>query len=277
MRAEKNYLLYLKPLFNKSTLSSRMFFCIILILIFQFSILHSLAQEIGVGEAEMEMITVKEWNILLGLNSSGFSLGYQNGKTPNYKEKHLWEIEFSYNIHHKAVLGRTPYDGRIFNYGKLYDLFFLRGGYGYQRVVTTKPYYGGVQIRWFFSAGASICFGLPTYLEIMKLDTLDFGYTEVERYNPEKHSLTIGNIYGAAPFFDRFHRIAVRPGFYGKAGINFDFSNNPLRLQVLEVGISMDMVFPFIQQMAYNKTKPVYFYGYVAYAFGKKKQKFDFE
>jgi hypothetical protein len=252
------------------------------VLFFLFSVLLSpfslLAQEIEVGEAEMELITIKEWNIFLQLNSSGFGFGFQQGKTPNYKDKHLWEIEFSYCIHHKAVLGRRFPDGRTFSYGKLYDLFFLRGGYGYQRIITHKPYYGGVQIRYFFSAGASLCFGLPTYLEVIKLHQIDsvtyYPYTEVERYDPDKHPL--GDIYGAARFFDRFRKIAVRPGFYGKTGFNFDFSRNPLRMQVLEVGISMDMVFPFIKQMAYNRTKPVYFYGYIAYSFGKKKPRYDF-
>ena len=261
-------------IFYKIFMKTERLFIIILIFIFQFSILHSVAQEIEVGEAEMELITIKEWNIFLQLNSSGFGFGFQQGKTPNYKDKHLWEIEFLYCIHHKAVLGRTIPDGRTFSYGKLYDLFFLRGGYGYQHVITTKPYYGGVQIRWFFSAGASVCFGLPSYLEIIIPDTGLFFHTEIERYNPEKHGL--GDIYGAAPFFDRFHKIAVRPGFYGKAGINFDFSKNPLKMQVLEVGVSMDMVFPFIKQMAYNRTKPVYFYGYIAYAFGRKKPRYDF-
>jgi len=233
------------------------------------------AQEIEVGEAEMEVITIKEWNILLSLNSSGFSFGFQQGKTPNYKDKHLWELEFSYNMHHKAVLRRTIPDGRSFNYGKLYDLFFLRGGYGYQRIITHKPYFGGVQIRYFFSFGASICFGLPTYLEIIKPSPDGFFRTETERYDPDNLEHNIAYIYGAARFFDRFHKIAVRPGFYGKAGLNFDFSNNPLKMQMLEVGVSMDMVFPFIQQMAFNRTKPAYFYGYIAYSFGKKKPRYE--
>jgi hypothetical protein len=229
-------------------------------------------QEIEVGEAEMEVITIKEWNFLLCLNSSGFSVGFQKGKTPNYKDKHLWELEFSYCIHHKAVLGRIIPEGRSFCYGKLYDLFFLLVGYGYQRIISHKPYYGGVQIRYFFSAGASICFGLPTYLEIVK----DMNRLETERYDPENPEHNLSNIYGAARFFDRFHQIAVRPGFYGKAGLNFDFSNHPLKMQVLEVGVSMDMVFPFIQQMAFNRTKPAYFYGYIAYSFGKKKPRYEF-
>jgi hypothetical protein len=162
---------------------------------------------------------------------------------------------------------------RSFCYGKLYDLFFLRWGYGYQRIISHKPYYGGVQIRYFFSAGASICFGLPTYLEIVK--DAD-GNIETERYDPENPYHNLSYIYGAARFFDRFRKIAVRPGFYGKTGLNFDFSNHPLKMQVLEVGFSMDMVFPFIQQMAFNRTKPAYFYGYIAYSFGKKKQRYDF-
>jgi hypothetical protein len=243
--------------------------------VFCFSLL---AQEIEVGEAEMEMITIEEWNFSINLNSSGFGLVFQQGKTPNYKDKHLWEMEFLYSIHHKAVLGRLYPEGRSYNYGKMYDLFFLRGGYGYQRIITHKPYYGGVQIRYFFSTGASVCFGLPTYLEIIKADTIIGYYTEVERYNPENpdHN-NINNILGAARFFDRFHKIAVRPGFYAKAGLNFDFSNNPLKMQVLEVGVSMDMVFPFIQQMAFSRKKPIYFCGYIAYSFGKKKPRYNFE
>jgi hypothetical protein len=232
------------------------------------------AQEIDVGDAEMEVITIKEWNFLVSLNSSGFGFGYQQGKTPNYRNKHLWEVEFSYYINHKAVLGRIDPTGRAFCYGKLYDLFFLRGGYGYQRVITDKPYYGGVQIKYFFSFGASICLGLPTYLEIAYLNPDGSFYTKVERYNPEDHNLN--NIYGAAIFFDRFHKIAVRPGFYGKTGLNFDFSKNPLKMQLVEIGFSMDMVFPFIQQMAFQRIKPAYFYAYIAYSFGKKTPRYDF-
>jgi len=239
------------------------------------------AQEIEVGEAEMEMITVKEWNLLLCLNTSGFGIGFQQGKTPNYKDKHIWEVDFSYCIHHKAVLGRTYQGGRAFCYGKLYDLFFLRGGYGYQRILTHKPYYGGVQIRYFFSVGASVCLGLPTFLVIEKREKIDsvtyFTYYEVERYDPNNadHN-NLGNIYGAAPFFNRFRQIAIRPGFYGKTGINFDFSNDPLKMQLLEVGVSIDIVFPFIQQMAFNRRKPAFFYAYIAYSFGKKKPRYNF-
>jgi len=238
------------------------------------SCLSLFGQEIEVGGDEMEVITIKEWNIFAAVNSSGFSVGFQQGRTPTPKDKYLWEIEFSYCFHHKAVKGRVDTRGRAFSYGKLYDLFFLRGGYGYQRVITYKPYYGGVQIRYFVHLGATVCFGLPAYLEIWKRVD-DYFYTEVERYDPEKPEHHLGNIFGGARFFDRFNKVAVRPGFYGKTGLNFDFSRSPLSMQMLEVGVSMDMVFPFIQQMAFNKTKPAYFYAYISYSFGKRKPKYD--
>src|SRR5215469_10308307 len=94
-----------------------------LLFVFFVGIFFVHAQEIEVGEAEMEVITVSEWNFLLDLNSSGFGIGFQQGKTPNYKDKHFWEVEFSYCIHYKAVLGKTMPNGRSFSYGKLYDLF----------------------------------------------------------------------------------------------------------------------------------------------------------
>jgi len=246
---------------------------LVFLFVFIFSCFLLNAQEIDVGESAIELITVKEWNILFCLNSSGFSIGYQHGKTPKYNDKHLWELEFSYNIHHKAVLQKSYPEGRAFHYGKLYDLFFLRGGYGYQRTFTHKPYYGGVQIRYFFSAGVSICFGLPTYLEILYVDSLIT--IKIERYDPDIHNAN-PSILGAAGFFDRFHKIAVRPGFYGKTGINFDFSKDPLKIQMFEVGVSMDMVFPFIQQMAEQRTKPAFFCAYIAYSFGKKKPRYDY-
>ena len=59
--------------------------------------------------------------------------------------------------------------------------------------------------------------------------------------------------------------------FYAKTGINFEFAKNDYKIQALEVGLSIDMVFPFIQQMAFNKAKAFYLCGYIAYDFGKRK------
>ena len=63
----------------------------------------------------------------------------------------------------------------------------------------------------------------------------------------------------------------VRPGFYAKTGLVFDFAKSDYKLNALEVGLQVQMVFPFIQQMAFNPAKKVYLTGYLTYNFGKKK------
>ena len=91
----------------------------------------SFAQDIDVGDVEWRKVIVKEWNVDFFLNTNGGGIGFQQGRTPNYFDKHFWEIDFVYNVHHKAVRARNPYfaDARGFAYGKLCDLFFLHGGY----------------------------------------------------------------------------------------------------------------------------------------------------
>jgi hypothetical protein len=213
-------------------------------------------------------VTLKEWNFDLFVNTGGVGAGFQHGRTPDLYNKHFWEIDFMYNQHPKSVRSvNSLYEGvRPCRYGQLYTLFFLRAGYGYQRVLHTKPYWGGVQIRYTLSAGFSAGFGIPNYVEVINYNT---GYSEIQRYDPDEHNLN--NIIGGAPLYTGILGTIVRPGFYAKTGFVFDFAKNDYKLQALEVGLSVDMIFPFVQQMAYNKARKCYLAAYIAYDFGKKK------
>lgn len=222
------------------------------------------AQEVGEYYHD---VTLKEWDFELSVNTSGFCVGFQHGRTPDILNKHYWEVEFLYNQHPKSVRSiNTVYEGvRPFRYGQLYTLFFLRGGYGYQRTLHQKPYWGGVKVSYNLSGGASLGLGIPTYLEVLNYNT---GFSEITRYDPDVHNLN--NILGGAGMFAGILHTTVRPGFYAKTGFNFEFSRNDYRLHALEVGLCIDMVFPFIQQMAFNDPKKVYLAGYLTYQVGKK-------
>lgn len=213
-------------------------------------------------------VTLKEWNFELMANTSGFGVGFQHGRTPDILNKHYWEVELAYNQHPKSVRSiNTMYEGvRPCRYGQLYTLFFLHGGYGYQRTLHQKPYWGGVKVSYNLSAGASIGIGIPNYVEVLNYNT---GFAEMVRYNPEIHNLN--NIIGGASMFTGILQTTFRPGFYAKTGLNFEFAKNDYKLQALEVGASIDMVFPFIQQMADNDAKKFYLCAYIAFDFGKKK------
>lgn len=233
-----------------------------------------LLQSQDVGEPEMQQVTSREWELELFLNTSGGGGGFQYGWTPDYFNKHFWEINFWYHHPAKAVRGRNSIytDGRAFSYGRQYYLFFLRAGYGYQRTLHHKPYWGGVQIRFTFSGGFTLGMGIPVYLEILKLNEEGhYYYEEIERYDPENYDQDLSNIIGNAGFFKGIGKTAFRPGFYAKTGLQFDFSKDNMKIHVVEVGVTVDMIFPYLQEMAYSKVNPCYVNAYIAYHFGKKK------
>ena len=219
-----------------------------------------------VGEFHHD-VTVKEWNFELFINTSGFGIGFQHGRTPDIHNKHFWEVEFLYNQHPKSVRSvNIAYDWtRPCRYGQLYSLFFLQGGYGYQRTVHQKPYWGGVAVNLKFSAGPTLGLGIPCYVEVLNYNT---GFSEIVRYDPERHNLN--NILGGCGMFTGITQTIFRPGFYAKAAVNFDFAKSDYRLHALEIGVSYNMIFPFVQQMAQNRAKPGYVAGYLAYDFGRK-------
>lgn len=228
------------------------------------------AQE--VGDVQIEKVYDRQSNMSLFINTSGYGIGYQFGWSPTYKDKHLLDFDFYYSNHEKAIKGRNlSFEGaRAFSYGKLYDLFFIRSGYKYQRTTHHKPYWGGVEVGFFLTAGATLGIGVPTYLEVAYLSPNGYDFVFlIERYNPNVHDLS--NIVGGAPFYERFHHFAFRPGFYGKMGLSFDFSSSEYRIRALEVGISVDVLLPTIQQMAFNEPKKLFLEAYIAYCFGSKK------
>lgn len=247
---------------------------VILFTLFSSITVSLLSQDIG--EVEIDYVYVSDYSFSFFLTTSGGGIGYQHGWMPTYKEKHALDIDFLYTNHEKAVRGTNfSYEGaRSYSYGKLYDLFFFRTGYTYQRIMYHKPYWGGVEIAFFIGGGFSLGIGMPTYLEIAYLSSSGHDIVPiVERYDPDLHDLS--NIIGGAPFYERFHHFAFRPGVYGKAGLSFDFGKQKSHIRALEVGICVDAVFPPMQQMAYNNPKPFFFGGFITYKFGKRKELYE--
>lgn len=212
-------------------------------------------------------VTVKEWDMQIFAHTAGFGLGFQHGRTPDLYNKHFWEIQFMTNKHPKSVKSINSFytNVRPIRYGQLYTTFFMQLGYGYQRTLHLKPYWGGVQINYLLSGGPALAFGIPNYVEVLNYNT---GFSEIVRYNPDIHNLN--NILGGARWYTGLRETIVRPGFYAKTGLSFDFAKSDYKLRALEIGLQVQMFFPFIQQMAFNKAKPVYLTGYLSFNFGKK-------
>ena len=109
--------------------------CGLLTVLFMLMFFFSDAQDIA--DSTEHVVTAREWNFNIEINTSGAGLWFQKGWTPDYYNKHFFEVGGAYNRHPKAVRVKSSLYGNAtsFCYGKLCDLFFLRAGYGYQHTL----------------------------------------------------------------------------------------------------------------------------------------------
>jgi hypothetical protein len=66
-------------------------------------------------------------------------------------------------------------------------------------------------------------------------------------------------------------QMKITPGFYAKAAMRFDYGSYNELVSALEVGLSADVYTSEIHIMSRNPGKQLFFTGYVAILFGKRK------
>ena len=222
---------------------------------------------------EFGKFVAKEWTFGFNLNTSGGGIAFEWGKVRTITHKVGFEIAFDYNRHSKEVLGRNPNfpEANLFAYGKLNTLFFLKTGFNWEKTIHQKPYWGGIRIRFRLASGASLGIAVPAFLKVAYFQqSLQYPFyeTRILRYDPD--IIPTANIIGHASFFKGIPQTGLHPGVYLRLGFNFDFSNNPNRAHILEVGGTLDGVFPEVKQMAFSSTKYVFYGLYVSYRIGNR-------
>jgi hypothetical protein len=213
----------------------------------------------------------KEKSYYLNLHSNGWGIGYRTGKHLTGYLKRMYEIEFVSMKHSKEIKSLNPYfeNAKSFVYGKLNSYFILRPGIGLQKVINEKPYWGGIQLRYFGYLGGSIGFLKPNYLYILSLaPSGDYYERTIEKYDPNKHY--IENIFGRAPFYKGLDEIKIHPGIYLKGGLNFEYGTNPEKLKSLELGFCLDAYLKSVPIMAFDQNKNFLLNLYLSIHFGKR-------
>ncbi|MCK9616784.1 MAG: hypothetical protein M0R21_03010 [Lentimicrobiaceae bacterium] len=216
----------------------------------------------------------KEWSGGVTFHSGGWGVTFHKGQYLDVERKRMWEADLVGMKTGKEVKSVIPYfsDARPFVYGKLNYLYILRAGYSFHNLLNRKPYWGGVELRYFYSAGISVGITRPVYLYIWYVDDTIGNYFTIkvksEKYNPNKHDL--GNIYGRGPYGDGFDQLEFHPGIYLKAGLNFDFGTFNRFVKCLEVGGILDYYPQAIQLMAFNPSKNLFPSIYLSFSLGKR-------
>lgn len=213
----------------------------------------------------------KERSAFITVHTGGWGLGYRTGKHITGYKKRMFEFEAVGMKHPKEIKMTSYYENsRSFIYGKLNSIFIIRGGYGRQRILNSKPYWGGVEVRFLWFGGVSLAIAKPVYLYVVRYVD-DNGNQEVvtERYDPYKHS--IDEIYGKASFFKGFDKLSIYPGAYLKTGLSFEYGADDRFLKSLECGLTGDIYPKAVPIMAFNKNNNYFLSLYLALHIGKRK------
>jgi hypothetical protein len=218
------------------------------------------SQEIEVGDPETLVVRTRQWDIYGTLHTNGVGIGFRIGKESNIHIRRGFDFEYTYYRHFKERRKRFDHQ-KVIVYGKLNYFGEFRGGYGVTRVLNGKPYWGGVEVGYFFYGGISLGFSIPVYVKVYEgIDIVS------RRYNPDIHSY----VESQEPFGKGFKNIKIHPGLYVKTGMSFDFAKNDALILKLDFGVAADAFYPPVEKIAFSPKQYVLLTGFVCIHFGKR-------
>lgn len=238
----------------------------LLVLLFLISGLVVSAQSyIDYDSVSDNVIFRKEWSGGLILHTGGWGITFRKGIHSNVDTKCMWEADLVGMKTAKEVKTQNPYSSyaKPFVWGKINYLYIFRAGYGFHHLLNRKPYWGGVELRYFYSAGLSVGITRPVYLYV--LDTVTGGLKSV-KFDPNKSY----SIYGRGPYGEGFDELKFYPGIYAKSGLSFDFGSYNRFVKCLEVGGTLDFYPKSIKLMDQNPAKNVFVSLYLSLSLGKR-------
>jgi len=249
--------------------------------IFCFNLSEVSSQEIATGISpaitqndDVQLLYRNEQEFGALVHSAGWGFNYRRCKHVTGYKKRTLELEVVGMKHPKEIKRQiADLNTKGYFYGKQFTVTVLRGGYGYNKVITGKSDRRGVELRLVTLAGPSIAFAKPVYLEIQYPDQSyppSYKNRKIERYDPTNPFHTPDHILGKAGYFHGFGEMNFFPGAFCKLGISFEHSSLDDDIKLLETGIVVDAYYKTIPIMANTRNNQVYVNVYLNIMFGKK-------
>ncbi|MBN1338305.1 MAG: hypothetical protein JXA03_03215 [Bacteroidales bacterium] len=246
----------------------RYFLFIISMALLRFGVL---AQQDQPVDTSANIVMLKEHSFGIIFHSQGWGFNFHKGKNITAFSKRLLGFEFVEMKSPKQIRIINPYfsNSKSYVYGKLNTVYLLRAQYEVQKLLTRKPYWGGVELRFSYSGGASLGIAKPVYLYILTptSDFFEYQITE-EKYDPEAHF--VDNIFGRAPLTRGMDEIGVYPGLHAKIGLSFDYGVYKSKVKTLDAGIALDVFPEPVPIMANNEPDYYFLTFYIGFSFGKR-------
>lgn len=203
------------------------------------------AQEITIGpdndkpiEERIVYNRLNTYNI--AIHSQGFGAGFTLGKIRSINKTTYWQTELV-SLHSPKeiqIVNLLNFSTRPYVYGKLNSVYAIRFGYGADKRIFGKPYWGGVEMRWNYEAGATLALLKPYYYYVVVYKPYGSNtYMEVEEEQTfADHDQWVA-ILGKGSFTKGLSETRPSPGIHASAGLNFDFAKSHTKAQSLNIDV----------------------------------------
>ena len=213
----------------------------------------------------------------VAIHSRGFGAGFKIGRIKSINLTRNWEAEVVSlrSLKEIKTLNISTYNMRPFVYGKLNYAYVARFGYGEERRIFGKPYWGGIETRWTYEFGASLALLKPYYYYVTIYKQLDDG-TYWETYDEQTfdHKDEWVDILGRSAFTKGLGEIKVSPGVHASLGLSFDFAKSRTQVQAINIDVKAEY-FPLgVSIMDSERGKKVFITFMLSYNWGSRFNKY---
>ena len=203
------------------------------------------------------------------LRTNGYGVFYELGKMKSPRFSNIYKLEFTEIKHPKEekLPNGTFAFGNPYIYGKVNNFYQVKLGLGQQVILGQKGNKNGVAITGIYDGGLSLGLLRPYYIEVQD----STGRGRQIKYEDDTSLFVGGPIIGGAGFGKGWREIKMKPGAYLHTALRFDFGRYNEMVQGLEVGLTVEAYASKIPIMLFNKEKQIFFQGYIALVFGRRR------
>ena len=189
---------------------------------------------------EEKLVYNRQNTFNVAIHSQGFGAGFKIGRIKSINLTRNWETEVVslHALKEINTLNISTFNMRPFVYGKLNYAFVARFGYGEERRIFGKPYWGGIETRWTYEFGASLAWLKPYYYYVVTyIPNGSGGYVETV----EEQTFASGiDILGRSSFTKGIVESSFSPGFHASLGLSFDIAKSRTSVQAINVDVKAE-------------------------------------
>ena len=221
-------------------------------------------------QAEEGVLVFSKQSIFgIQFRTNGYGAFYEIGRTKTNRKTNIYRLditEIKNPKEEKLPTGGFPF-GNPYIYGKINYFYQATLGFGQQYVFGQKGNKNGVAVTAVYNAGISIGMLRPYYVEV-----IDGSSTKVIKYSSQDSADFLGpQIFGGGGFGKGWGEMKVKPGAFAKTALRFDYGRFNEVVTGIEVGISVEAYTEKIPILLFQKDRQIFYQGYIALLFGRRK------